>query len=134
MSRLPPRSTRTGTSCPYTTLCRSRGADLRARRVRAGVAGQADRRHAAVGHVVLVDVQQVEEQARRAVQPERQRRPDAPALVGHFVAAGDAAVLRHQVDAERIAVAERLVEMLGGGALVVRSDGRRGWEEGLRTY
>src|SRR3546814_5719411 len=92
MIRLPPRSTRTDTLFPYTTLFRS--------------------------HVVLVDVQQVEEQARRAVQPERQRRRDAPELVGHFVASGDAAVLRHQVDAERIAVAERLVEIGGGAALL----------------
>src|SRR3546814_3964742 len=70
-------------------------------------------------------MQQVEEQARRAVQPERQRRRDAPALVGHFVAAGDAAVLRHQVDAERIAVAERLVEIGGGAALLVGAQRQR---------
>ena len=37
-----------------------RGADLRARRVRRRVAGQADRRNAAIGDVVLVDVQQVD--------------------------------------------------------------------------
>src|SRR3546814_3362684 len=37
----------------------------------------------------------------------------------------DAAVLRHQVDAERIAVAERLVEIGGGAALLVGAQRQR---------
>ena len=105
--------------------------DLRARRIGRTVAGQADGRHAAVGHVVLLHVQQVEEVAGVRTQAERQRRRDAPALVVDQVATGHVAVLCHHVEAERRAGnAERLVPV-GGDALLVVAAHRHGRADGV---
>ena len=92
-------------------------AEERARRIGAAVAGQADGGHAAVGQVVLPHVQEVEVDAGRCLQPERQRRGDAPAVVLDPVASRHAAVLAHRVEAERGVLAQRLVPV-GGGAPV----------------
>ena len=88
-------------------------------------ARQADGRHVAVGHVLLLDVVQVQEHASVGAQTEAQRRGQAPAGVVDVVAAGHVAVLPHRVDAQRAAGAEGLVPVGGGAALAVDA-GRHG--------
>ena len=88
-------------------------------RVGAAVAGQADGRHAAVGHVVLLHVQQVQVDAGRRAQAEGQRRRDAPAVVLDMVAAADAAILAQHVETKTGVLADRLVPV-GGDPFAVR--------------
>ena len=64
-----------------------------------GVAGQADGGDAAVGHIALLDVQQVHEHAGGRVQAEGKRGRNAPAVVLDAVAARHIGVLRHGVQA-----------------------------------
>ena len=91
----------------------------RSRRIGRAVAGQADGGYAAVGHVVLGDVQQVQIHAGGRAQSERQRRSNAPAVVLDVVAAGHATVLTHHVQTECAVLAEHLVPVGGGAFLVV---------------
>ena len=88
-------------------------------RIGAAVAGQADGRHAAVGHVVLLHVQQVQVDAGGRAQAEGQRRRDAPAVVLDAVTAADAAILAQHVEAKTGVLADRLVPV-GGDPLAVR--------------
>ncbi len=102
-----------------------------AARIRRGIAGQADGRHAAVRYIVLVDVDVVQEHPGRAVQAEGQRGRDAGAVVLDLVAAGYAAVLLHQVQAHGDATVfvQDLVPVGGGAFLVPAAVGGRGIEE-----
>ncbi|MNV28573.1 hypothetical protein D3C71_1197680 [compost metagenome] len=91
-------------------------------------ARQAQGRHAAIGHVVLLHVQQVEVVAGSGTQAEGQRWRNTPALVLHMVAARLVAVLPHRVDAQRAGRTQRLVPVTGGASLLVaaqRNAGRR---------
>ena len=85
-----------------------------ARGVGRGIARQANRGDAAVGDVVLGDVQEVEVNGGRRAEPERKRRRDAPTIILHVVAAGNAALLSHHVQAER--------RVLACGFIPVRRD------------
>ncbi|MNV05888.1 hypothetical protein D3C71_962420 [compost metagenome] len=88
-------------------------------------ARQADGRHEAVGDVVLLQIEQVEEVAGAGAQAEAERRRDAPALVVDVVAAGDIAVLPHGIDAQRGGGAQSLVPVAGRTLLAVNA-GRNG--------
>src|SRR5690606_21601162 len=74
--------------------------EFRAGRVGRRITGQADGRHATVGDVLVLHVQQVDDHPGCAVEPEAERWSDAPALVLGDVAAGDFTVLRHQVESQ----------------------------------
>ena len=94
--------------------------------VRRRVARQADGRHAAVGHVVLVHVQVAGRDARRFADTERDGGREGPALVGDFIARRVAAVLRHQVQAHgraRIAVEDAVP--VGRGAFLLAAARRQ---------
>ena len=88
-------------------------------------ARQADGRHEAVRHVLLLDVVQVQPCARGAVQVEAQRGRQAPALVLHVVATGHVAVLPHRVEAQRQAAGQRLAPVGRAAALIIGAAGER---------
>ncbi len=99
-------------------------------RIGVAVAGQADGGHAAVRHIALLDVQHVQVGARVGVQSEGERRCDAPAVIGHAVAAGDAGVLHHGVEPEGRAAhaGQALVPVHGGALVAARARTQRGAE------
>ncbi|MNU78991.1 hypothetical protein D3C71_685950 [compost metagenome] len=88
-------------------------------------ARQAEGRHAAVGHVVLFHVKQVEVVARGGAQAEGKRRGDAPAAVVDVVAAGLVVVLPHGIEPQRAGSTQGLVPV-GGGARLAVGTGRDG--------
>ena len=104
------------------------GCGGRGRIVRAHITWQADGRHAAVRHVVLVDVQEAGGDAGRFAQAKGDRWGDRPALVLDFVARRIAAVLFQQVQAEggtRVGV-DHAVPVGGGAFLLAAADGDQG--------
>src|SRR6202012_2019982 len=72
-------------------------------------------RHAAVGDVVLLDVQVIDVHAGGRAQAEGQRGCEAPAVVLDIVATVDVALLVHPVEANRGGRVELLVDV-GGAA------------------
>ncbi len=84
-----------------------------------------EQRDAVVGHVVTVEVVVAGHQLGRAVQADRDRRRDAPAVEVHRLAARNIALRAQHIEADGDAVIDLMVHIDGGADIGVRPDRRR---------